>query len=89
MGLSSHINMFPPHIRIVMLGPLFFFPFFSVDQSGLDVVVALHRARVSFRRCSAGSEPQVRRGGAARRLAAEQLDGQPLRTETGVTYITV
>ncbi len=68
-----------------MLGPLFFFGFFSVAQSGLDVVVALHRARVSLRGCGACGEPHVRGRGAARRLPAKQLDGQPLKPEVGIS----
>lgn len=69
------------YIRVIVLGPLFFFPFFIVAQSGLDVVITLHRPGVPLRGCGPCSKPQVRGRGAAGRLAAEQLDGQPLKSE--------
>lgn len=57
--------MLHPYVRVIVLGPLLFIAFLSVAQSGLDVVVALHRARVPLRGRGACGEPQVGRRGAA------------------------
>lgn len=57
---SVWCSIFQAYIRVIVVGPLFFFGLFSVAQSGLDVVVALQRARVAFRGCGACGEPHVR-----------------------------
>lgn len=65
LNFQDWCTLIHPYIRVILLRPLFFFRFFSVGQSGLDVVVALHRARVSLRGRGACGEPEVRRRGAA------------------------
>lgn len=57
-GGTRHVSN--TYVRVIVLGPLFFFSFFIVAQRGLDVVVALHRPRVPLRGCGPCSKPQVR-----------------------------